>query len=423
MLYPLSGSQEPQPLVIKASVDLPSTGSTPTGSLSWNPSGPAVEVYEQLVSSKTNETITLRFFYPNGKSIGFSFIWAGQSISYGTNMGLKVKLRSELDGIINANLRSYAQAYDKQAAPMQSAISKLEKQFGVDSLKLIKYTQQASLDLAKAKVESAYASDIVFTSALTNIIKANGNVPYASNIVSSPGDTPTITIFTPYTWEKKPVVTNAADVPPQTSPKPDQRYGYILGPAIIDTIERSTEWQPPQQTNVNIPSSTPIPQPKKPESNQTPPSTSEVNTEENASQATSAPVGSSNNRSAPNMRLVDNEDGPKKQDLLNKETQSKLTAQLFMCPVLTGIKPHDIVFIPSLTGKYMEDWVVQSVGYEQDGGKISLSIQATRPYGLGNPMQPDVATEFLSYATQSGLVGPSSTLEAWTAYAWPNTLR
>lgn len=423
MLYPLTGSREPQPLVVKASVDMSSTGSTPTGTLSWNPSGPAVEVYELFVSSKTNETITIRFFYPGGKSIGFSFVWAGQSISYGTNMGVKVKLRSELDGLINSNLRSYAQAYDKQAAPIQSAISKLEQQFGLSGQSIVKYTPQATIDLTKAKVESAYASDIVFTSALANMVKANGNILFASNIISSPGERPSITIFTPYTWEKSPVVVNAATAPSQTSPKPDQRYGYILGPSIIETIERSTEWQPPQQTNVNVPADTPIPQPKTPESSQTPPSTSEVNTQINATQATSAPLGPSNSRSSPNMRLVGNEDGPKKQDLLNKEKQSKLTAQLFMCPALTGIKPHDIIFVPSLTGKYMEDWVVESTGYEQDGGKISVSIQATRPYGLGNAMQPTVAEQFKAYATGVGLLGPTATLEAWQRYAWPPSLR
>ena len=418
MLYSLEGSQEPQPLVTKASVNLVSTGSTPTGSLQWNPSGPAVEAYQKFVEKDITSQITIRFFYPNGKSIGFVFVWSGQSISYGTDMGIEVKLRSELDGVINAGLRSFAQANEKDsAAPMTSAISKLEKQFGVDDLKLIQYTEQATQDLTKAKVENAYASNIVFTSALTNMVESNGNTVFASNI-----DKAGLTVFTPYSWEKSPTVANAADLTEQTSPDPSKRYGYILGPAIIDTIQRSTEWQPPQQTNVNKPTSTPIPKGKKKESNQNPESTPNTKAQEVEAKPSAAPTNSSN-RISPNMKLKDNEDGPKKQEMLNKEKQSKLTANLFMCPVVTGIKPYDIIFIPSLTGTYMEDWVVESVGYEQDGGKISLNIQATRPYGLGNAMQPKVAQEFLSFAKGSGLLGPSATLEAWTNYAWPASLR
>lgn len=416
MLYPLPGSTEPQPLITKASVDISSTGSTPTGTLSWNPSGPAVEVYQKLVTSSMNLQITVRFFYPGGKSIGFVFVWGGQSISYGNNMGIEVKLRSELDGLINGSLRSYAQAYDPAAAPMVAAISKLQKQFGVPG-NIVTYTPQATIDLTKAQVESAYASDTVFTSALGNLVKANGNVPFAHNLGKAG-----ITIFTPYSWEKAPVVINAATLAVQTNPQPQLRYGYILGPAIIDTIERSTEWQPPQQTNVNTPSNTPIPQSRVPVTNQNPASRPDLNTRVTAATPTSAPTNPSSSRSAPNLQLKANGDGPKKQELLNKETQSKLTAQLFMCPALTGIKPHDIIFVPSLTGKYMEDWVVESVGYEQDGGKISLSIQATRPYGLGNAMQPAVAAQYLAYAIGVGLLGPLATVEAWQKYAWPPSL-
>ena len=113
------------------------------------------------------EQITIRFFYANGKSIGFVFVWSGQEINYGVDMGVSVKLRSELDGVVNAGLRSYAQAYDKPASA-QASISKLEKQFGVESYGLVKYTTQSDMDLKKAKVENAYASDIVFSSALSN---------------------------------------------------------------------------------------------------------------------------------------------------------------------------------------------------------------------------------------------------------------
>ena len=418
-LYNLPGSQEGQPLVFNIEVDLQDTGNSPTGSFNWNPTGPAMAVYEKFVgdSDKMKEQIVIRFFYANGKSIGFKYVWSGQEINYGVDMSVTVKLRSELDGVVNAGLRSYAQAYDKPA-DVQSAISKLEKQFGVDSYGLVKYTSQANEDLKKAKVENAYASDIVFSSALSNLIKANGNIPFASNI-----DQAGIVLFTPYSWEKNPEVTNAADVPPQQSPDPTKRYGYLLGPAIIASISRSSEWQPPQQTNVNSPLSSPIPQAKEETSNQNPEVTPEKNAKDTAKKKTSAPTNTSNGRSTPTVKMTDNEDGPKKQELLNKEKQSKLQADMFICPVLLGIKPHDIVFVPSLSGNYIEDWVVESVSYAYKSGSATVNIQATRPYGLGNAMQEKVAKEFQTFAENQGLVGANATLEAWTAYAWPNSLR
>ena len=422
-LYKLPDIEEPQPLVYDVEVNLEDTGNSPTGSMKWNPTGPAMDVYEKFISDpqKMAEQISVRFFYANGKSINFKFVWSGQSINYGNDMSIEVKMRSELDGIINGNLRSYAQAYDKPAEVI-SSISKLEKQFGVDKLKLIKYTKQSTKDLKKAKVENAYASDIVFTSALTNMVKANGNIPFAINI-----DQASIIIYTPYTWEKEPEVINAVEVPPQQSPDPAKRYGYILGPSIIDTITRATEWQPPQQTNVNTPVKATIPQSKnsnKQKTNtQNPDSKPQKNVQENAKQRTSSPSGTSGGRSHPTMRLTNNEEGPKKQELLNKEKQSKLSASMLMTPIVTGIKPHDIIYIPSFKGEYIEDWIVNSVSYEQSDGEIRVSIQATRPYGMGTPMQSKPAEQFLNYAKQNKLIGKGSSVEAWQQYAWPSTLK
>jgi hypothetical protein len=416
--YPIPGMTQPQPLVFDVSVSLQDTGSTPNGSFKWNPTGPAMEIYEKFVSNpaKMKEQIVIRFFYPGGKSISFAFVWSGQTVNFGVSMGVTVKIRSELDGLVNANLRSIAQAYDETTS-LQSAVSKLEEQFGLGGKSLVKYTTQATTDLGKAKVENAYATDIVFATALTSMVKANGNSIFASNIGEA-----SMVVFTPYSWEKSPQVINAV-AGTQDNPDPSKRYGYILGPAIIEDLERSSEWQPPQQTNVNTTVKRPIPSAPasaaEPSGTQNPTTAPEANAQENAQQVTSSPSNTSKNLITATMRMTENEDGPVKQELLNKEKQAKLTANMFMCPVLTGIKPHDIVFVPSLTGKYIEDWIVSSVTYQQSAGKINVSVQATRTYGLGNPMQPTVAQQFQSFAAGKQMVGPGADVKAWEQYAWP----
>jgi hypothetical protein len=89
-----------------------------------------------------------------------------------------------------------------------------------------------------------------------------------------------------------------------------------------------------------------------------------------------------------------------------------------MCPLLVGIKPGDVVYVPSLTGKYIEDWIVQNVGYDQSNGAVTINISGTRTLGLGTPMNPTAAKKILDFAKQFGLVGEKASLENWDKYAW-----
>jgi hypothetical protein len=148
-----------------------------------------------------------------------------------------------------------------------------------------------------------------------------------------------------------------------------------------------------------------------------PNSTPQTNTA-NSNTATSATQGTSNGRANPGIANASNPDGPTKQILLNQEKTATLTFQTFLTPVLVGIKPNDIIYIPDFKGKYIEDWVVQSVSYDQNDGRVTVGIHATRPYGQGTPMNKPMADKFLAYAEQKGLVGPNATLDAWDKYAW-----
>ena len=80
------------------------------------------------------------------------------------------------------------------------------------------------------------------------------------------------------------------------------------------------------------------------------------------------------------------------------------------------------MYIPSLTGDYIEDWIVESVSYDQNDGNVSVSVQGTREYGLGTPMDAKNAEVFKKYAIEQGLIGPNATLEAWDRYAWVTPL-
>ena len=416
-------SDDPQPLVYDVQVQMQDSNSNPTGSISWNPSGAAWNVYQKFVSDKEKiqEQIVIRYFYANGKSIPFVFVWSGQEFSYGNDMSVHVKLKTELDGFTNANVRSIAQAYDKETK-FANAAERLKKQYGLDDYKkLIRFSKQAEKDMDKATLKNYYAKDITFGSAVSNLVEQNGNQVFANNIGQANN-----TILTPFSWEAQqkepPEVVEAA--PDLQIPDSTVRYGYLLGPGIIDAINRTMEWTQPQANTENKPTSATKPQPKDPAK----PSTSQQNPESNpqlqqkkAKKISSSPQGGALASLNPGVQNANNPDGPAKQALLQKEKGSTLTANMFMAPVLVGIKPGDIVYIPSLqTGgadTYIEDWIVTSVGYAQNDGEISISVNASRPYGLGTLINEKAGKKWKEKARTL------KSLDDWANYAWPGNLQ
>jgi hypothetical protein len=416
-------SDDPQPLVYDVQMTMQDNNSNPTGSLKWNPSGAAWNVYQKFVSDKEKiqDQIVVRYFYANGKSIPFVFVWAGQNFSYGNDMSVNVKLVTELEGFTDANLRSVAQAYDKDTK-FTNAAQRLSKQYGLDEYKkLIRLSKQAEIDMGKATLKSYYAKDVTFGAAVSNLVGQNGNQVFANNIGQANN-----TILTPFSWEaqqKNPpeVVEAAADL---QLPDSTVRYGYLLGPGIIDAIQRTMEWTGPQANTQSSPTSSPKPQPKnpaKPDTSQQNPKASPQSQQEKTAVRTSSPQGSALASPNPGLQNANNPEGPSKQALLQKERGSTLTANMFLSPVLVGIKPGDIVYVPSLqtdaADTYIEDWVVTTVSYAQNDGEISVNITASRPYGLGNLINEKAGKKWKEKARTL------RTLDDWAAYAWPTNLQ
>jgi hypothetical protein len=409
-----------QPVVYDVEVSLSAETEGPTASMKWDPTPAGMAVYEYFIKDKTalGTQITIEYFYPGGKKVVFVFIWTGQSISYGNDMTIQVKMQSELAGLINANIRNIAQADTSDTGISAiSAIDYVTKQFALEKFKdLIRYNTVAKKDMEKAKLATNYANDTTYGAQVANIAQQTGNMAFANNIGKA-----NIVLFAPFSWDKKtPVKNGVTDIKPGAMPDPTVRYGYLLGPSLITTITRTSEWKPPQQTNQNTPSTQVKAEPPKDKSGdatQQVPSKPQTNTTE-TQKPTKAPQGTSANRSSPGIGNKDNPDQVQKQNALNLEKSSTLNLSTYLVPALVGIKPHDIIYIPSLKGDFIEDWIVQSVDYNQNDGKVDISIQATRVYGQGAPMNPLGADKFKDYATSNGLIGKNATLSKWEEYAW-----
>ena len=421
-----SDSEKGGPIVYDVQADLNAENEGPTAEMKWDPTGPGMAAYEWFVSQdKYMKTqISIEFFYPQGKKIVLYYAWSGQSINYGNDMAITVKMQSELSGLVNSNVRNTAQAYDeKKGATPIDVIDKSKAQFGLDKYAdIVEYNKYTEEYLKKVKLLNAYGNDWTFGNSVAQIAKQTGDMAFAHNIGKAG-----VVLMPPYSWKdpkgKEQDILNAAtDIPAGQAPDPKIRYGYILGPSIFNSITRTSNWKPPQQDNNNTPGSQV--RARDPQTGQyvsqnppTSPQVAESNTTA-AAKKTSAPLGTANNRSNLGVQNKDNPYGPDRQNALNDEKGSELQMDTLLCPLLVGVKPHDIVFVPSLTGKYIEDWVVQSVGYSQNDGQINVNIRATRVFGQGTPMNKAAAEKFKQFAKDRGLIGPNATPENWDKYAW-----
>lgn len=405
------GNLDGEPLVYDVSVDLGLNNNNPTGSFKWNPSGAAFDIYEEFVTQRVNEFIEVRFYYEGGKQINFQFVWAGQSIIYGNDMTITVKLRSQLDGLVNADIRSTTQNYD-QAASYNDALNRYLKQYGLEKYpKLVCLNEKASQDLTKATIENAYRESETFVSAITNLVQQNGNLIFPNNV----NNDVSIAVFPPFSWDKRAEAVQETTID-QSTFDPCVRYGYLLGPGIINSIERTLEWSPPQVSKEGGKAKQQIPQSRRNANGQN------LNTEranQQIGQQQGAVQGTSTARPNPGIRNANNPDGPVKQRLLQQESQSKLSANVFMCPHLVGIKPGDIVYIPSLKENvpYIEDWIVESVNYQQSNGGVDVSISGTRPFTTVGLINPAAGEKFKVLALTLNKPGRAG-LTAWQEFAW-----
>jgi len=175
-----------EPLVYAIEVNLQGETQSPTAQMRWNPTGPGMTVYESFLSNKDlmATQIVIEYFYPNGKRLPLFFVWSGQSIAYGNDMSVTVKMQSELAGLINANIRNIAQADDsKKGVNGVELVNYAQKQFGLDKYKdLVTYQDEALRGMEKAKFQTNYANDSTFGAQVSNIAQQNGNMATATNI-------------------------------------------------------------------------------------------------------------------------------------------------------------------------------------------------------------------------------------------------
>jgi hypothetical protein len=290
---------------------------------------------------------------------------------------------------------------------MLSQITSLAKQYNMDP-KLVPVSAVAKKDLETAKISSMNKSNSTFADAVNSLVQSNGNLLFPNNIGG-----PKMTVLTPWSYGGE--AKTEVKVPDKKIPDTTVRYGYLLGPSMYNTIERKYQWTAPQQTNTNQAGGNAKPTKKGKDKSTTPPNTKKAN--QAATGGTAAP-GTSQGRLHKGIKKQEDKVGVAKQKLLNDENAAKLSVTTMMVPALTGIKPGDILYVPSFgsaSDLFIEDWVVHSVTYTQTDGGVNLSINAGRWFGNSELMQKDPAKPWIEKART---LNADPTLTKWQQYAW-----
>jgi hypothetical protein len=424
--YKLQGCDEPQPLVYNVSVSLSETGSNPTGSMTWQPSGAAFDVLAKLIGDpkQLSSTITIRFYYLGGRSITFHFLWAGVEESYGTEMGVEIRLISELDGLTNSNVNNTAQS-SEEGIDMVTSVGALEDFYGIKDLKIVEYSPKAESDMKRVKILSQYQIQSTFLESVASVTAQNGNILVASNYSDKSKQAPKLTAFAPFTGDEAEV-----QLLPYKSQNPDNkiRYGYILGPGIVDTLQKVLVWKPNQVSKTpsleSLMKFEPDPAtgvaitPATGTATTTTPAPPQQGANTAAERSKTKPGASGSHTNTKNMRVKDNAEGELKKIQLEVERNATMSSTVFVCPSLMGIKPCDIVYLPSYNGKFVEDWIVSSVSYKQTDGGVEVSLNCARQYGLASLMNPKAGKAWVERIKGWKLVGEGASLEAWEDYAW-----
>lgn len=398
-----------EPLVFNVQIQLNSESQGPTGEMLWNPTGAAFRVYEKFLTDRVKEEIEIEYFYEGGKKFKTKWLWSGQTIAYGNDMGIRINLVSALAGSINGTQRAIANVADgKTELTAVSNVNQTVEAFNLKNKVDIVWEERAKKDAEKTTLNSQYARATTAGAALNNGAKAIGHIMTPHNIGKAG-----IAYFTPFSFGKDAKVEDGAALNGET--KPEVRYGYLVGPSLIDTLQRDVSWTPPQLTTDNTPATQQKPTKQGSQKSAPNKSSSVPKVQENQQQATEdkgTTQGTSGNANTPNFSSKKNQKGPEKQLAQQQENQAKLQLRTFLVPVYVGLKPQDILYVPSLTGNYIEDWIVQSVNYTQTDGGVDLSVTASRTAGFGTLMQEDAGKKFKEQ------VKSFRTLEDWENYAW-----
>ena len=197
-------------------------------------------------------------------------------------------------------------------------------------------------------------------------------------------------------------------------PKAGQRRVFILGPGLIDTISRK------QKLNLGQASTGGAEGTKSTVSTETEQKDSAqkgILSQQSSAQSSNLEggTGPADKAKANSETTVPSPNSKEARAALTKMLSTSMSANFPMLPNMVGIKPRDMVVVPSMkAGGYMEDYEVTSVKYDMDNnGGVKISISGERPF-TGDENMLDAS----SIASIRSICDSLTTADSWNAFYW-----
>ena len=407
--YDVGGTQ-PENMAQLVSVTLNKADSAPTASFGITPSTQGFELFQKLKASALDKPFTIKFGYLNGtETPPMEFRFSGVQLTTGQDPKLTISGVSAVKGAWTDNKVSFTM---EEEMPLTAYVELLKEKCGEGCKKLnVQFVGGAKEKAAKITVKGNQMQRTPMN-IISDVLRPHGMALHTGD---SAVDNTMIVSYDPSLdgelQKDKPTISKGAPC------GPGQRCVYVIGPGLMENLTRKQTFQTgstttqtassASQPNVPQTASKPVAQPQN-----AAPQTAAVNSS-NLAGGTSgqANPGSGNTGSSPAGK-----EGQEAAAARAKLFNSSINFTVLMVPYIVGIKPRDIIAIPSLAGpaSYIEDWEVQSVQYKQDNvGGVSIAINGKRPYTGEDPML-DAASVAAVQSTVSGLITPDD----WAKFYW-----
>lgn len=369
--YPVGGG--PEPIFYGAKVNLQEKDAVPTLEFKFSPSPIAFAAFLDCKNNQVDQPIVLTLGYENGNQLLLKFFYAGCSFSSGNEMDVTVYAVSQTKGAWTNNRVNFTM---KEPVPLEEFPGLVKEKCG-EACKDInfQFVGKAADDAAKIEIKHAAINQTPHKT-VVDIARANG-------MITSINPEGTLLIHYPFNTPGE----NEKDKP-NPSPKPTYsgliRNVYVLGPGLLNVFNREQKYNL-GQTNFDFTNAFTSPVAFEQDNAKV------ADTRTNPGATAADQPGGQTSGTTGNAQPTVAQSGTEKTAASLKEARAAWAQQstttcsssFFMVPYVVGIKPRDIIAVPSLNpdNPYYEDWIVESVTYAQDdGANVEIAISGKRPF-------------------------------------------
>ncbi len=394
------------------SVSLNKSDSAPTASFSITPNPAGFELFQKLKANALDKPFTITYGYLNSNSTmgPMKFRFSGVQLTTGHDPKLEISGTSVIKGAWTDNKISYTM---EKEVPLTNYPEFVKEKCGTGCRDLsFKFVGEAKEKAASIMVKGNQMQRTP-QNILVDVLRPHGmELQVGDNAFNGE-------IIISYDPAKagelqkdKPEVNKAG-----LKPEPGKRKVFIIGPGLMENITRKQSFNTGSSATQNAASAD---SPNTPQTNQKAVAEPQNAAPQKDTAASSNTAGGTSGQSDPGSSNTGSSpagaDGKEASAALAKMLTTTCNFTVLMVPYMVGIKPRDLIAIPSLKGpgSYIEDWEVQSVNYKQDDvGGVSISINGKRPYTGEDPLlDADTLSEVKS------VVSNLKTPAAWNKFYW-----